>query len=350
MDKKPLIYVLLSAFLFGTSTPLAKVLVRDMDPIALAGFLYLGAFAGLSLTSLFNRIWTPGLEKGTASLRGKDVPWLAGAVLTGGVLGPICLMMGLDRISGFSTSLFLNLEGVATVLIAVLIFKENAGKRVWLALSCMTVAGILLAWDPGQGKLDLIGPLLVVLAMVCWGIDNNLTRNISERDPTQIVRVKGLIAGTISLALALMLGARVTLDHTVLLALSLGAFGYGLSLVLFIKALKGLGSSRTGVFFSFAPFMGALLSIILLRERMGWAMLPATGLMAAGVWLIGTEKHLHRHVHGKMTHSHSHSHDDGHHLHSHTGPVTEPHSHGHTHKVLTHSHSHWPDIHHRHVH
>jgi drug/metabolite transporter (DMT)-like permease len=275
LDRSPLIFIIISATLFGISTPLAKLLVGDISPLVLAGLLYLGAFIGLSLYTLARKKRVVDQEKRVAPLEKKDLPWLIGAILTGGILSPISLMTGLTLVSGFSASLLLNLEGLATVLIAVFVFRENTGKRLWVALACMTIAGVLLTWDPTQDKFTITGPLLIIFAMVYWGIDNNLTRNISDKDPIQITQIKGGVAGITSLSLALILGMKIPLDNTIVFALLLGSFSYGVSLVFFIKALKGLGSSRTGTFFSFAPFIGAVASLIILREWIGWIMLPA---------------------------------------------------------------------------
>jgi len=318
--------------------------------VALAGLFYLGVFLGLSLYALGRKARISDQNKKVASLQKKDLPWLAGAIVTGGIIAPISMLLGLSHVSGFSASLLLNLEGVATAAIAVFIFKENAGKRLWLSLVCMTIAGIFLTWDPNQDKFNLVGPLLILVAMVCWGIDNNLTRNISDKDPIQIARIKGLVAGSISLLLALTLGMEISLDFSIAFALLLGALSYGISLVFFIKALEGLGSSRTGAFFSFAPFIGAIASLIILREWIGWVMFPASGFMILGVWLIISERHSHPHLHKATTHTHSHNHTDMHHLHEHSGTFSEPHSHEHTHPELSHIHVHWPDTHHRHGH
>jgi drug/metabolite transporter (DMT)-like permease len=347
LDRKPFIYIFISALLFGLSSPIAKLLLKDIDPIILAGLLYLGAFSGLFLYALLTGRGAKPAE--AERLRKKDLPWLLGAVIAGGAIAPICQMLGLDRISGFSVSLLLNLEGAATAVIAVLIFRENAGRRLWLALLCMTAAGVFLSWSPEQGRFNVTGPLLILLAVVCWGIDNNLTRQISERSPIQITCVKGLVGGTVSLAVGLMLGMKTPWGLSLLYALLLGAMSYGLSLVFFIKALKGLGSSRTGVFFSLGPFIGALASIVILKEWAGWVMLPAFLLMVLGVWLVINEKHVHAHTHPAVTHTHAHKHDDLHHLHEHHG-VPEDKAHEHTHAELNHSHAHWPDSQHRHTH
>lgn len=349
MDRRPLIYILISAALFGLSAPLAKLLLGDISPIALAGLLYIGAFLGLFLYS-FVGSKPPTVRAETSSrLERRDIPWLTGAIVSGGVVAPVSMMMGLNLVSGFSASLLLNLEGLCTFIIAVFIFRENAGKRIWLALLFMTAAGVFLSWDPSQGKFNVLGPLLILLATVCWGIDNNLTRQISDKDPVQITWIKGLIAGAISLSIALALGLKIRFDLAALYALLLGSLSYGFSMVFFIKALKGLGSSRTGAFFSMGPFIGAIISILIFRTWNIWVMLPALTLMVAGVWLIVGERHAHTHLHNAITHDHLHSHNDLHHLHKHP-ELFQEHTHEHSHTELNHSHAHWPDIQHRHSH
>jgi drug/metabolite transporter (DMT)-like permease len=350
MTMQPLLYILISATCFGISPPIAKILMADIPPVVLAGLLYSGAFLGLSLFALARMVRPAAPEAGGTGLRGKDLSWLAAATLFGGIIAPICLMYGLSRTSGFATSLLLNLEGVATALIAVLFFRENAGKRLWGALACMTAAGVFLAWDPGRGSFNLAGPLLIALSMICWGIDNNLTRHISARDPIQIALLKGLVSGVASLSLARLLGMEIPWSGRTALAAILGALSYGASLVFFIKALAWLGSFRTGLFFSLAPFIGALTSLVLLREWIGWVMFPAAGLMITGLWLMLAERHEHLHGHAAVTHTHGHHHDDPHHDHAHDEAPAKAHGHRHTHREGNHSHTHWPDIHHRHGH
>jgi len=348
LNKKPILYILISASLFGLSSPLAKLLLKDISPITLAGLLYLGAFLGLFLYSLITTKFSAPVK--AESLEGHDLPWLIGAILAGGVIAPISQMIGLNLISGFSVSLLLNMEGVATAIIAVLFFRENTGKRLWFALLCMTVAGIFLSWNPDRSKFNIAGPLLILLAVVCWGIDNNLTRQISHKNPVQITYIKGLVGGLISISVAIILGKPLSWDYRLPLALLLGAMSYGIILVFFIKALAGLGSSRTGAFFSLGPFVGAVASVIVLRDWLGWVMFPSIVLMGVGAWLISSEKHEHLHTHPAVTHVHMHAHDDLHHLHKHPEGTTEPHSHEHIHEELRHTHTHWPDTQHRHLH
>jgi drug/metabolite transporter (DMT)-like permease len=350
LNKRPLLFVILSAVLFGLSAPFSKMLLGEIPGIMLAGLLYLGAFLGLASYSLLSRKLQGHTLAKVESVGKRDIPWLIGAILTGGVAAPICLMLGLNLVSGFSASLLLNLEGICTAIIAVLIFRENAGRNLWLALLCMTTAGVMISWDPSQNKFSFWGPLLIVLATFCWGIDNNLTRQISEKNPVQITWIKGLVAGLISLSIALMLGNRIPFKLNILYALILGAFSYGISLVLFIQALKGLGSSRAGAFFSLGPFIGALVSLLIFSNQAQWLMIPTFLFMGLGAWLIVAERHSHAHLHAAVTHTHSHKHDDLHHLHIHPLPIQESHSHEHVHAELRHVHAHWPDTTHRHTH
>lgn len=338
-----------SAVFFGIGTPFAKILTEVLEPVVLAGLLYLGAFAGLSIYCLISRI---GRKRGSAGepIGRRDVPWLAGATVSGGVVAPICLMTGLTLTTGYAASLLLNLEGLATAIIAYLFFKENLGWRLGIAVFSMTLAGILLSWNPSSSALTLSGPLLLLAAGIAWGIDNNLTRQISCRNPVQISQIKGLGAGTVSISLALLLGLRIPIDESIVFALILGAISYGVSLVLFIQALQGLGASRTGAFFSLGPFVGAGVSLVLLDETFAWTMLPAAVLMLVGVSAIIYERHAHVHSHEEIRHTHLHSHDDNCHDHVHVPSENGQHIHEHTHSPVSHDHVHWPDIHHRHDH
>lgn len=354
MNVRPLVAVLASAVLFGVSIPLAKLLLGGIPPIALAGLLYSGAFLGLGVyrgAAGCARRWNRSRgNAGESPLEKRDLPWLAGAILTGGIAAPILLMFGIGRVTGFAGSLLLNFEAAATALIAVLLFRENAGRRVWAALALMTAGGVLLSWNSGLGQLDPAGPLLVLAAMVGWGLDNNLTRRISGKDPVQIAMVKGFVSGAFSLGLAFALGQGVSPRFPVLAGLAVGALGYGLSLVLFIKGLNGLGAFRAGALFSLAPFAGALASVLILGDRVRPGMAAAGLVMAAAVALVVHEKHAHAHHHDPMTHVHAHVHSDLHHDHAHEGAVREPHVHGHVHEETDHVHSHWPDGGHRHGH
>lgn len=342
-------FAVTSAALFGVGTPFAKMLTEDLEPIILAGLLYLGAFAGLTIYFLVRR-FVRRSRPASEPLERKDAPWLAGATVSGGIVAPICMMTGLTLTTGFAASLLLNLEGLATAVIAYLFFRENLGWRLGIAVVCMTAAGILLSWDASTSSLTVSGPLLLLAAGIAWGVDNNLTRHISGKNPVQISQIKGLVAGTASVLIALLLGFRIPTDWSLVFALILGAVSFGASLVFFIQALQGMGASRTGAFFSVGPFVGAGVSVVLLNEWLGWTVLPAAVLMLVGVMAIVYERHSHVHTHEQITHTHLHSHDDFSHDHIHEAPPTGQHIHEHTHRSESHDHVHWPDIHHRHGH
>jgi drug/metabolite transporter (DMT)-like permease len=339
-------YALLAAALFGASTPFAKRLLGELPPVLLAGLLYLGSGLGLTVLRLARRN-----RLGEAPLTRAGYPWLAGAILCGGVLGPVLLMLGLSSTPASTASLLLNLEGVFTALLAWFVFRENFDRRIAVGMLLILAGGVLLSWQIGQGVSLPLGSLAIAGACLCWGIDNNLTQKVSAGDPLQVAAIKGACAGVVNLGIALALGARVPLNPALPGALMLGFLGYGLSLALFVLALRHIGSARTGAYFSLAPFVGAAVSLLVLREAVSPLFIAAAALMGWGVWLHLTEKHEHRHTHERLAHTHRHYHD-AHHQHAHDPGVDphEPHTHPHVHQPLTHTHPHYPDIHHRHRH
>lgn len=299
---RAILYALGSAVLFGASTPFAKWLVGGIDPWLLAGLLYLSSGLGLAVFRLFrDRGWSAtGLEPGEAK-------WLLAAIAAGGVTAPVLLMFGLQATAASQASLLLNLEAVLTALIAWLVFHENADRRVVLGLAAIVVGGALLSWEPvsmdGKGWL---GPLLIASATLCWAIDNNLTRRVAQADAVFVACSKGLLAGVLNTAVGLTLSRHLPTGSAALGVFLVGAFGYGASLVLFVLALRGLGTARTGAYYSVAPFVGAALSLLILRESATPMFWVATGLMALGVWLHVTEVHEHWHWHGDLHHRHPH--------------------------------------------
>lgn len=338
---------LAAALLFGAGTPMAKMLLAQASPWLLAALFYLGSGVGLAALRRLRAAPPVKLPPGEAR-------WLIAAVLAGGVVGPVLLMLGLSRMPASSASLLLNAEGVFTALLAWFVFRENVNRRVALGMAAIVAGGIVLAW-PGQANWPGWQPtLLVALACLAWAVDNNLTRKVSLTDASWIAMVKGLAAGATNLVLALLLGAAWPSMPVVLAAGAVGFASYGASLALFVVGLRELGTARTGAYFSVAPFFGALLAIILLGESVDPGLLVAGALMAAGVVLHLSERHEHRHAHERMTHSHEHVHGmgDAHHGHVHE-PAVAPgtrHSHEHHHEPLAHSHPHFPDAHHRHDH
>ena len=346
MHRAAILYALASAALFGASTPLAKLLVGEVAPLALAGLLYLGSGLGLLIWFLLRR-----RDARATNLSMTDLPWLAGAIIAGGVLGPALLMYGLTRTDGATASLLLNLESVFTASIAWVVFRENVDRRVFLGMVAIVAGGVVLSWDEAPRGGGLLGPLLIAGACLAWAIDNNLTRRVSGGDAVTIAGLKGLVAGAVNLSLALFQGANLPSGGILGAAAAVGLFGYGISLVLFVVALRNLGTARTGAYFSVAPFFGAALALLVLRESPSAAFWIAAALMALGVWLHLTERHEHAHVHEPMEHSHPHVHDEHHqHRHAFAWDGKEPHTHPHAHRRLRHSHPHYPDLHHRHEH
>ncbi|MFC6296406.1 EamA family transporter [Pseudomonas sp. CCM 7893] len=340
-------YALAAAALFGASTPLAKWLGVEVSAVLLAGLLYLGSGVGLTVIRFVrDRGWRK------SGLTATEWPWLIGAIAFGGVLAPVALMFGLSRTTGATASLMLNLESVLTAVLAWLVFKENADRRIVLGMVAIVLGGIVLSWPQETAAAhDWTGPLAVAFACLCWAIDNNLTRKVCASDALFIAGSKGLAAGVVNGGLALAFGAQLPGFTTVVPILLVGLLGYGISLVLFVLALRGLGSARTGAYFSTAPFLGAVISIVILGESVSLLFLVAAALMALGVWIHLMENHAHEHQHAALNHGHRHVHDEHHqHEHNFDWDGAEPHSHAHEHLPIRHSHPHFPDIHHRHKH
>lgn len=341
---------ILAAVLFGASTPFSKLLLGQINPLLLAGLLYLGSGAGLTLWIGFQRLILKAKNQ-EAGLCVQDLPWLAGAILAGGVVAPILLMQGLAVTPASSASLLLNLEGVLTALLAWFVFKENFDQRIMLGMAAILLGGVLLSWQSRPELGVPWGAIAIVGACFGWAIDNNLTRKVSAADPAQVAALKGLVAGTTNVLLAFSIGARLPSIPGLTGAALLGFLSYGVSLTCFVLALRHIGTARTGAYFSTAPFIGAILSLAWLHEPVSWLFWIAGGLMILGVWLHLTEHHAHLHRHESLAHDHLHWHDEHHqHAHTPTDPPGEPHSHVHRHEELVHAHEHYPDLHHRHKH
>lgn len=342
-----ILFALGAAVLFGASTPLAKLLVGDVPPVLLGGLLYLGSGIGLGLFRLLrDKGWKP------SGMQAEELPWFLAAIFFGGVLGPVALMYGLTTVSAADASLMLNLESVLTAVLAWVVFKENADRRVVLGMVAIVIGGGVLSWHPeGRGTSTFSGLMAIALACLCWAIDNNLTRKVSASDSVFIASSKGILAGIMNCTIGLSLGAGFPEPQTTLVTMGVGLLGYGISLVMFVMALRGLGAARTGAYFSIAPFIGSAISLLLLGETTNTAFFIASILMGLGVWLHLTEQHVHEHTHEPIEHAHAHLHDEHHqHEHAEGEALVEPHVHWHRHAVITHEHSHYPDIHHQHTH
>lgn len=333
-----------AALLFGASTPIAKLLLSNIDPWMLAALLYLGSGVGLTLYRLLLRHPWP-------TLRRDEWIWLAGAIVVGGVIAPVLLMTGLTRVPASGASLLLNAESVFTALLAWIVFKENADRRVVLGMVAIVAGAVVLAW-PGELRFGELLPVLgVVGACFAWAADNNLTRKLALLEATWVTSMKGLCAGIVNLVTALAFGARLPEPAAIAQALTLGFLAYGISLALFVLALRHLGTARTGAYFSVAPFFGTALAIPLLSESVDTRLIGAGALMGFGVWLHVTERHRHLHRHATIVHAHEHEHDEHHRHAAHPAlPAGASHTHEHTHLPMTHDHEHFPDAHHRHDH
>ncbi|HET6201549.1 MAG TPA: EamA family transporter [Planctomycetota bacterium] len=344
VDLNAILLALLSAILFGASTPASKALLGDLTPFQLAGLLYLGAVIGVSPRLFLERSRGEPPKLDAANRRR-----LAGAVLLGGIVGPLLLLLALRVASAASVSLLLNLELAATALIGVVLYREHIGLRGWAGVAGTIGAGSLLA--ARGGPAGVAAAALAAGACVCWGFDNQLTALIDGMSPARCTFWKGIVAGVTNLALGVSLVRLQAEPTTILAALAVGAVSYGASIALHIAAAQRLGATRTQGIFASAPFFGAAFSFLVFRESFGGTELAAGGLFLASVALLVLERHAHLHQHAADEHLHSHRHDDGHHAHEHSGlPVHTRHSHWHTHEPLEHAHAHPPDLHHRHVH
>ncbi|SAK58158.1 membrane protein [Caballeronia catudaia] len=340
---------LTAAALFGATTPIAKALLGPMPPFMVAGLFYLGSGIGLGAVLLGRSFW----RVQSKGIGGRELAWLAGAIAFGGIAGPALLMLGLASTPAATSSLLLNLEGVLTAAIAWIVFRENVDMPVFLGMAAIVAGGVVLAWEPSAANAGGMssGALLIALACLCWAIDNNLTRKIATADAMVIACAKGLVAGATNLGIALAMGAPLPAPRIALAAMTTGFGGYGVSLVLFVIALRHLGTARTGAYFSVAPVFGVALSLAIWPQAPGAAFWIAAALMMLGVWLHVRERHEHEHTHERLEHTHRHVHD-AHHRHDHAFPwsVDEPHTHAHVHLPITHTHAHFPDVHHRHSH
>lgn len=333
----------LAAAMFGASTPVAKELLGDVTPQLLAGLLYGGAAVALSAVLALRR------SPVEARLRRGDAPRLATVTFAGGVVAPVLLLVGLERVSGVAGSLLLNLEAVFTVALALVVFGEHLDRRAGAGAAIVVCAAAVLALSDGGSGVDLVGIACIAGACVAWAIDNNVTQQLSGRDPFAIVRAKASVAAAVNLTLAVALGAARPPTTALAASLVLGGAAYGLSVVLDAYALRWVGAAREAAYFATAPLFGVATAVVILGEKITRAEGLAMAMMGAGVYLLVTERHTHHHLHMVMGHDHRHRHDDGHHGHPHDEPIEE-HAHRHSHVAVAHAHGHVSDAHHRHRH
>ena len=335
---------LLSALLFATATPVSKLLLDNLSAFQLAGLLYLGAAVGVA-PMILRRDQRLSILK----MNRKNRQRLGGAVLLGGVAGPVFLLLGLQLASAASVSLWLNLELVFTALLGWLLFHDHLGKYGWIGIAGTIAAGVLLSAE--QGTSGIVAGLLVALACLCWGFDNHFTALIDGISPAYSTFVKGVVAGSTNLLIGIVTQPLYAGPQDILGGLLLGAFAYGLSIALYIAAAQKLGATRGQSLFASAPFIGVLLAVGLLGERLSVYQISAAFILVAALVVTFRDKHDHEHTHEPLLHDHAHRHDDQHHGHAHDTPtVTGQHSHMHEHAPVRHRHPHWPDLHHRHAH
>ncbi len=333
----------LSALFFGMSTPASKLLLQHIEYFKLAGLLYLGAAIGLLPVVVYQ------FRRKMVHLNQKNLVRMAGATVFGGILGPVFLLGGLGLASASSVSLWLNFELVATALLGVLFFRDHLNNFGWLGVVGAVFAGILITVQ--EGSSGLLSVALVAFACLCWGLDNHFTALIDALTPTQTTFLKGIIAGSTNFAIGISLSPPLPSYGFLGMALVVGIFAYGISIVLYIRAAHGLGATRSQILFASAPFFGAFFSVVLLSEKLSWIQMLAALILAASILLIIFNKHSHSHEHIELEHIHVHHHDNSHHDHIHSSKdASDRHAHLHRHKKRRHLHVHYPDVHHRHEH
>ncbi len=344
ITRHPFLLALLSAGLFGAATPLSKALLAGLSPFQLAGLLYLGA-----ALSLAPGLLVTGRLRPTWRIDARNRGRLAGAVLLGGVCGPLALLFGLRLAAAASVSLWLTLELVATALLGHLVFQDQLGRYGWAAAAGTVVGAAVLSW--GEGVAGVQAGSLVALACVCWGFDNHLTALIDGLTPEESTFWKGLVGGSANLLIGVS-GQPLTASLAAVLgALLLGGVAYGVSVVLYIQAAQRVGATRAQLLFATAPFFGVALSLLLLGERLTPAQVVSALILTGSLFLLFRDRHAHAHDHVATAHEHWHRHDDGHHGHVHPGLLASlGHAHAHEHEATKHAHPHWPDLHHRHPH
>lgn len=343
----PVIYALLAALLFGLNAPFSKFLVKEIHPLFLAALLYLGAGLGMAIID-FIRKYSKSSSK-EARLTKKEMPFIFLMILLD-IAAPIFLMIGISMTTSSTAALLGNFEIAVTTVIAMIFFKESIGKRLWLAIALISLASIILTVGDSVSITISIGAIFVLLSCICWGFENNCTRNLSIKDPQQIVIIKGFGSGLGAFIIAFLWGNLSGELLYILLALALGFIAYGLSIFFYVTAQRELGAARTSAYYAAAPFMGVVISWIILKEPISISFLIALSIMLVGAYYAVTEEHSHEHYHMVETHEHKHRHDDGHHDHFHHTDAIGEHSHMHTHRAIKHTHAHLPELHHRHSH
>ncbi|WP_342757348.1 DMT family transporter [Kineothrix sedimenti] len=346
MKKSAIFMAILAAVCYGISAPVSKILLGELSPIFMASLLYLGAGAGMLIVNLLRGKKS---ERKEAKITRTELPYVAGMIILD-IGAPIFLMIGLSLTTSANASLMNNFEIVATAVIALVIFKEAIGKRMWMAIFLITVSSMILSVEDFSTFSFSIGSIFVLLACVCWGFENNCTRMLSLKDPFEIVIIKGFGSGFGSLLIAAASSEIIFHGAYIVCSLLLGFVSYGLSIFFYIRAQRELGAARTSAYYAASPFIGVFLSFVIFGQNLTLSFSVAAFIMAAGAYLAAFERHEHSHAHHELEHEHRHSHTDGHHTHIHDYPVEGEHSHPHIHEEMVHTHAHTPDLHHTHAH
>ncbi len=346
-NTKAVLFAIIAAALYGIGSPVSKLLLEEVPPTLMAALLYLGAGMGMLVLNLIHGLKHKKREE--AKITSKELPYILGMIVLD-IAAPVLLMFGLSLTTAANASLLNNFEIVATSLIALFIFKEAIGKRMWLAIILITTSSFILTVKDYSSFTFSIGSVFVLLACICWGFENNCTRMLSMKDPRQIVVIKGFGSGCGALIIAIITKQLSSNILFLLPTLLLGFIAYGLSIYCYIIAQRDLGAARTSSYYAAAPFIGVLISWLAFRDRIGINFIIALAFMLLGAYFAITEMHKHMHNHEQLTHDHKHNHEDGHHNHIHEDGFTGVHCHVHTHETMVHTHLHTPDTHHHHIH
>jgi drug/metabolite transporter (DMT)-like permease len=345
MQKKAVIFGLLAGLLFGIATPISKLLLDSLNSYTVAGLLYCGA----ALIFLPHIVKNYHRDFNHALIR-RNAPKLLGIIVFGGILGPLLLLAGLNRAYATSVSIWLNFELVATALLGLLLFKEHLSKYALIGIAFTLLSGVIISLNEDISGLQ--SGILVILACICWGLDNHLTAIVDGISSQATTFMKGFVGGMVNITLGVILFNELNiLQPIALVAIVVGMFSYGVSIVLYISASQIIGATRGQILFSVSPFWGIVGAAVLLAEPLNWTVLVSFVLLAVGIAFSNVTGHSHPHRHAPTEHIHLHNHLDGHHFHEHEGlDKSVMHVHIHTHEALSHAHDHFPDLHHRHDH
>ena len=343
MKRLSILTGLLAGLLFGVATPFSKLLLTGFNSFQLAGLLYLGAGLAMIPSVIKHKNQVKNL------FQSKNRKRTLGIVFFGGFLGPLLLLFGLSQAKASSVSIWLNMELVATAILGVLFFKDSVDKLTWFAVVMTLLAGVVTTF--GEGVSGFSSALLITAACFCWGVDNHLTALTDGASPQVVTFIKGFVAGSVNFLIGCLISNQSLQGDGLVIALIVGAFSYGISIVLYVTSAQNLGATRSQILFSTAPLWGVILSYIFIHEPFQWVHLISIVLLAFAVVFTSVLSHRHLHFHNYVEHFHYHKHNDGHHNHEHEMISNDEwHSHSHVHEPLMHDHPHYPDLHHRHKH